>query len=161
MVKGCLEMRCFPEIEYFLDMSPVDYVSKAIVYLSQQTNSLGKAFHLQHPNPIPLSDLVGWVQELGYSVRLVSYSQWQEELNQHLSSPDHPLYRLRPFLLQRWSEEQVTIPDLYLQSRRPIISCQQTLKALANSSISCPSLDATLLSNYASYLLSTGFLTPA
>jgi len=161
MVKGCLEMRCFPEIEYFLDMSPVDYVSKAIVYLSQQTNSLGKAFHLQHPNPIPLLDLVKWVQNLGYSVRLVSYSQWQEELNQHLSSPDHPLYRLRPFLLQRWSEEQLTIPDLYLQSRRPIISCQQTLQALANSSISCPSLDATLLTNYASYLLSTGFLTPA
>lgn len=55
MLKGCVQMKAFPDIDYWLDMSPVDYVSRAIVYLSQQPESISKAFHLQHPQPIHLS----------------------------------------------------------------------------------------------------------
>jgi thioester reductase-like protein len=68
---------------------------------------------------------------------------------------------LRPFLLERWSDEQITIPDLYLQARRPIISCEETLEALKGSSIVCPPIDSQLLMTYTSYLVQTGFLSLA
>ncbi|WP_414528769.1 thioester reductase domain-containing protein [Nodularia chucula] len=161
MTKGCLQMGSFPDVDYMLDMSPVDYVSKAIVYLSRQKQSLGKAFHLQHPQPISLKDLVEWVRSFGYPVEMIPYEQWQSQLINNVSSVENPLYTLRPFLLERWSDEQLTIPDLYLQARRPIISCQQTLKALSGSSIVCPPIDAQLLMTYTSYLIQTGFLTLA
>ncbi len=161
MVKGCLQMGSFPDVEYMLDMSPVDYVSKAIVYLSMQQESIGKAFHLQHPQPVPLSGLINWIQSFGYPVEKMPYEQWQAELINNVSSQDNPLYTLRPFLLERWSDEQLTIPDLYLQSRRPYISCEDTLQALAGSSIVCPSIDTQLLMTYTSYLIQTGFLSVA
>ncbi|MFN6470448.1 MAG: thioester reductase domain-containing protein [Nostoc sp. SerVER01] len=161
MAKGCLQMGSFPDVEYMLDMSPVDYVSKAIVYLSRQKESIGKAFHLQHPQPAPLKVLVDWIRSFGYSVEMISYEKWQSELINNVSSVDNPLYTLRPFLLERWSDEQLTIPDLYLQARRPHISCQDTLHALAGSSIACPTIDSQLFMTYTAYLIQSGFLNLA
>jgi thioester reductase-like protein len=161
MAKGCLLMGSFPDVEYMLDMSPVDYVSKAIVYLSRQKTSIGKAFHLQHPQPVPLTNLVDWVRSFGFPVEIISYEEWQAQLVNNVSSVENPLYTLRPFLLERWSEEQLTIPDLYLQAKRPHISCQDTLDALAGSSIACPPIDSKLFMTYTAYLIQSGFLDVA
>jgi thioester reductase-like protein len=159
MIKGCLQMGSFPDVDYMLDMSPVDYVSKAIAYLSLQDKSIGKAFHLQHPQPVALQTLVEWIRSFGFSIQMIPYEQWQNDLVTKVTSPDNPLFTLRPFLLERWSDEKLTIPDLYLQSRRPMISCQETLHALAGSSIACAPIDAQLLMTYTSYLVQTGFLS--
>jgi thioester reductase-like protein len=161
MTKGCLQMGYFPDVDYMLDMSPVDYVSKAIVYLSRQKESIGKAFNLQHPQPAALKMLVEWIRSFGYSVEMIPYEKWQSELINNVTSADNPLYTLRPFLLERWSDEQLTIPDLYLQARRPHISCQDTLHALAGSSIVCPPIDSQLFMTYTAYLIQTGFLNIA
>ncbi|MBW4627493.1 MAG: thioester reductase domain-containing protein [Brasilonema octagenarum HA4186-MV1] len=161
MIKGCLEMGCFPDVDYMLDMSPVDYVSQAIAYLSRQKESIGKAFHLQHPEPISLKMLVEWMHSFGFPIELVPYDEWQSMLVKNVTSQQNPLYTLRPFLLQKWSQEGLTIPDLYLQAKRPIISCQDTLKALTGSSIVCPPIDSRLFLTYSSYLISSGFLNVA
>ena len=158
MIKGCVQMGSFPKAEYMSDGSPVDYVSKSIVYLSRQPESIGKAFNLQHPEPKPITEMIEWLQSVGFPVDLVPYEKWQEELVNNLSSPDNPLYTLRPFLLERWSEKKLTIPDLYLQENRPIISCQATLDALAGSGIKCPEINSQLFMTYSSYLMQTGFL---
>ncbi|NJO29094.1 MAG: NAD-dependent epimerase/dehydratase family protein [Richelia sp. SL_2_1] len=154
MLKGCVQMGSFPDIDYWLDMSPVDYVSRAIVYLSQQPKSVSKAFHLQHPQPIHLSQLVNWISTLGYDIEQIPYEDWLNKLQSKACSPDNPLYTLKPFLLQRWTEEQLTATEIYIQARRPAeISCQQTLNALAASDIICPPLEPQLFSKYLSYLL--------
>jgi thioester reductase-like protein len=161
MAKGCLQMGSFPEVDYMLDMSPVDYVSKAIVHLSRQKESIGKAFHLQHPQPVPLTVLVDWVRSFGYPVDVISYDAWQEKLINDVTSAENPLYTLRPFLLERRSEEQLTIPDLYLKARRPEISCEDTLNALAGSGVVCAPIDSKLFMTYTAYLIESGFLNLA
>jgi thioester reductase-like protein len=161
MAKGCLQMGSFPEVDYMLDMSPVDYVSKAIVHLSRQKESIGKAFHLQHPQPVPLTVLVDWVRSFGYPVDVISYDAWQEKLINNVTSAENPLYTLRPFLLERRAEEQLTIPDLYLKARRPEISCEDTVNALAGSSIVCAPIDSKLFMTYTAYLIESGFLNLA
>lgn len=159
MVKGCILMGSFPDVDYSMDMSPVDYVSKAIVYLSLQKTSIGKAFHLQHPEPVPLMKLIDWLLSLGFPIKMISYEEWQRKLVNDVTSAANPLYTLRPFLLERWSTEQITIPDMYLQAKRPIISCQKTLNALAGSSVVCPPIDTQLFMTYSSYLMNNGFLS--
>ncbi|TAE60229.1 MAG: NAD-dependent epimerase/dehydratase family protein [Nostocales cyanobacterium] len=159
MIKGCLQMGSFPDVDYMLDMSPVDYVSKAVVYLSKQEKSIGQAFHLQHPQPASLKSLVEWIRTFGFKLEMIPYQQWQDDLINNVTDKENPLYTLKPFLLERWSDEQITIPDLYLQARRPIISCEETLKALQGSSIVCPEIDSQLLLTYTSYLMQTGFLS--
>jgi thioester reductase-like protein len=161
MIKGCLEMGCLPDVDYMMDMSPVDYVSQAIAYLSRQKEAMGKAFHLQHPQPVSLKTLVEWMHSFGFPIQLIPYDEWQTQLVKNVISQDNPLYTLRPFLLERWSQEGLTIPDLYLHAQRPIISCQETLKALEGSSIVCPPIDSKLFMTYSAYLISSGFLKVA
>ncbi|NET02812.1 MAG: NAD-dependent epimerase/dehydratase family protein [Sphaerospermopsis sp. SIO1G1] len=159
MIKGCLQMGSFPDVDYMLDMSPVDYVSQAVVYLSRQEKSITQAFHLQHPQPASLKSLVEWIRTFGFKLEMIPYEQWQDQLINNVTDQENPLYTLKPFLLERWSEEQITIPDLYLQTRRPIISCEATLEALTGSSIVCPEIDSQLLMTYTSYLMQAGFLS--
>jgi len=52
-----------------VDMTPVDYVSSAIVHLSRQKESLGKAFHLVNPHSLHLSKLVNEINALGYPLK--------------------------------------------------------------------------------------------
>ena len=46
LVKACVTLGAVPDLSIMLDIVPVDYVSKAIVHLSQQRESFGKAFNL-------------------------------------------------------------------------------------------------------------------
>lgn len=160
MLKGCIEMGSFPALDYMLDMSPVDYVSQSIVYLSQQPESIGKAFHLQHPEPVHLSKIVPLLKFVGYKIAQIPYQQWQTELKNTVL-PDNPLFTLQPFLLEKRTEAQLTVLELYLQSNRPKISCQETLNALKGSGISCPPINSKLLRTYLHRFLNSGFLQAA
>ena len=108
---------------------------------------------------MPLKNLVDWMHSFGFPIQLIPYEEWQSKLINNVSSPENPLYTLRPFLLERWSQEQLTIPDLYLKSNRPIISCDETLDALAGSSIVCAPINSQLFMVYSSYLIESGFLS--
>ncbi|MGF1589958.1 MAG: thioester reductase domain-containing protein [Pleurocapsa sp.] len=160
MLKGCIQMGSFPDLDYLLDMSPVDYVSQSIVYLSQQPESIGKAFHLQHPQPVQLNKIVRLLRLVGYKIATVPYQQWQADLKDTVQ-PDNPLFTLQPFLLEKRSEVQLTIIELYLQQNRPKISCKDTLIALKGSGISCPPINHKLLINYFQRFLDSGFLQVA
>ena len=158
MIKGCIQMgSIMADLDLMLDLSPVDYNSQAIVYLSRQKESLGKAFHLQNPYPLHWSQLVSFICSLGYQIDPVSYEDWQVQLS---NARKNPLYPLLPFFYHRWPEEQLTYIELNQQVRRPRISCQETLTALAETSIVCPPLDSKLLDTYFSYLIRCGFLDP-
>jgi thioester reductase-like protein len=160
MLKGCIQMGSFPDLDYLLDMSPVDYVSQSIVYLSQQPQSIGKAFHLQHPQPVQLDKIVKLLRLVGYQIKTISYQQWQTDLKNTVQ-PDNPLFTLQPFLLQKHSPAELTIVELYLQQNRPEVSCQETLAALKGSGINCPPINQKLLVNYFQRFLESGFLQVA
>jgi thioester reductase-like protein len=160
MLKGCIQMGSFPNLDYLLDMSPVDYVSQSIVYLSQQRESIGQAFHLQHPQPVQLNKIVRLLHLVGYKINTVPYQQWQANLKNTVQ-PDNPLFTLQPFLLEKRSAAQLTIIELYLQEHRPKIGCQNTLAALQDSGISCPPINHKLLFNYFRNFLDSGFLQAA
>jgi len=53
------------DLDLMLDLSPVDYNSRASS-LSKQKESLGKAFHLQNPYLLHWSKLVDFICSMGY-----------------------------------------------------------------------------------------------
>lgn len=155
MIKGCIQMgSIMADLDLLLDLSPVDYNSRAIVYLSQQKSSLGKAFHLQNPHLLHWNELTDFICSLGYPMRRVSYEAWQEQLNHER---ENPLYPLLPFFRHQWANN-LTYIELNEQGYRPLIGFEATLEALAGSAIVCPPLDAQLLSTYFSYFIRSGFL---
>lgn len=159
MIKGSIQIGCMADLNYALDIVPVDYVSQSIVYLSQQKESENKAFHLNNPRPLHWQQLVEYIQTLGYPIRKVPYEHWQELLSKVLrSNKKNPLYPLMPFFEKRSPAGHLTIPELHLSAKRPKISCQKTLDALASSSIVCPVAHTELIETYFSFFVRSGFL---
>ena len=134
------------------DITPVDYVSKAVVYLSKQQESLGKTFHLLNPQPIPMSKIIDWMRAFGYAIEQVSYDNWRTDLvDVTKNSPEHPLNSLLLSFPNSFSKEQLQVLQLKYD-------CQNTLDALEGSPISCPPPNAKLIHTYLSYFRERGFL---
>jgi thioester reductase-like protein len=155
-LKGCIQMGSIPNMNCGITLVPVDYVSRAIVYLSKQKESQGLAFHLNNPNYSSWNEVAHWIDELGFLVRQISYEEWEAELIKTTGSQDNALSGLLPFFLRRWSEEQLTFAGL--GQRRVKLNCQNTVARLTGSSIVCPRVDFKLLNTYFSYFVRSDFL---
>ncbi|MFS0516460.1 amino acid adenylation domain-containing protein [Nostoc sp. UIC 10607] len=159
MIKGFIQLGCVPDVDTIVDMTPVDYVSQAIVHLSKQKKSLNQIFHLSNHHPARSFQLFNFIREFGYPLQLMSNNQWQTELlNAAERSLDNPLYPLIPFFAssEGANEKEELAEDL---NSPPLKSdCQNTTDGLAGSSIICPPADSELLSTYFSYLIQSGFM---
>jgi len=148
-IKGIIQLGYAPDLDTTVDMTPVDYLSKAIVHLSQQEKSGDRVFHLCHPHPWRWFELTNWMRSFGYPLQPIDYNQFQAELLNEKMSPDNPLYPLIPFFSDR--------DDAESSSSTPA-SDRNTPEELADIPIACPPIDTQLLNNYFSYLIQSGFL---
>lgn len=140
MLKGCLQLSLFPEIEAILNLVPVDYISKTIVYLSQQELSLNNTFNLVNPRPLKWSQLLEWIKETNQKIEIVSYQEWYKKLQQVIHSKiDH---ELAPFLSLLKFENflQRSLGSFEFEENK-------TLQNLFNL-VSCPCVNEKLLEAY-------------
>ncbi|WP_333288377.1 amino acid adenylation domain-containing protein [Microcoleus sp. MON1_C5] len=148
MLKGCIQMGKTPDLDIMVDMTPVDYVSQAIVHLSKQKELVGKAFHLVNPHPIPWNQLFDFIRSLGYSLERIPHKQWNFELLKLVENSTenalHPLVSL-------FSDEAVSLQTIKILSI--CFDSQKAIDGLVGSCISCPPVDERLLNTYFSYLL--------
>lgn len=162
MIKISFQLGSVPDMDLMVDLTPVDYVSKAIVYLSKQKESLGKAFHLFNPRPLHWADLVKWLRSYGYSFQQSSYDEWRTALrNNSNGSMGNDLSSLMRFLYESPSQESGAVSK---KSEKEVpsvrLDCQNTLNGLAGSPVVCPPVDAELLNVYFSYFIESGLLPP-
>ena len=156
MIKGFIQLGSAPDLDLMINMTPVDYVSKAIVHLSRQKETLGKAFHFVNPHSLHLNQLVNEICSLGYPIQQITYDKWQAELL-NVDFQQNALSPLVSIFTERSSENQPTYLEkssIGLQS----FDCQNTVNGLAGTSIVCPPLDTRLLGNYFSYFKRSNFL---
>jgi thioester reductase-like protein/non-ribosomal peptide synthase protein (TIGR01720 family) len=161
MLKGFIELGFAPDVDTIVDMTPVDYISKAIAHLSKQKQSISKIFHLSNPHPIRSFELFNWIREFGYPVELMSHNQWQAEfLNAAERFSDNPLYPLIPFFAGMGSDRTSTQDSLEETSNSAAFDFdyRNTTEGLKNTSITCPPINAELLQTYFSYLIQSSFL---
>jgi thioester reductase-like protein len=158
LIKGCTEMGSAPVLDYWVNICPVDYASQAITYLAHQPQSENGIFHLMNPNPVTSVETTTWDERLGSFVERLPYKQWQQRLAEQATSPAHPLFSLRSFFLEPFSDERLTIPELYTRDKTPIFDCTATLKALEGSGIACHPVSPTLSATYFDYFLRQNML---
>ncbi|GCL38740.1 amino acid adenylation participated protein like [Sphaerospermopsis reniformis] len=149
LVKGCLETRIFPDVQMEDNLTPVDYVSKIIVNLSGQKESLGKAFHLVNPESTTIKDLFHLIRSLGYPVQMIPVEQWHSEISLESQMSDPGNLRVLSHIIPKMALEN---------SREPEIDYQNTINGLGNTDIMYPILDQNLLRTYISYFISSGFI---
>jgi natural product biosynthesis luciferase-like monooxygenase protein/thioester reductase-like protein len=147
MLIGCLELGVAPDLDTRIDITPVDYIARAVVHLGRRPASIGRIFHINNPHTIPFNAIFDLFATLGRRVRRVPYETWETEL---LAAPkDHALAPFLPLFYDRQASGQDSIAEESFGRRgTPAFDTSATLEALEGSGIRCPPVDATLMSTY-------------
>ncbi len=156
LIQGYVELGCAPIGEMVLDLLPVDYVSFAMVYLSQKPSSLGKTFHLIHPQPVSSNLLFEPLEKAGYGIDRIPYAQWYEKLIAIAqNNPNHALYPLVSLFSSRRNDSSP--PEQNANAQVPF-DCQNTQNALKDSPVQYPTLNYELFETYVSAMQNAGVL---
>lgn len=154
---GSVQAGYGPDIKSAMDMTPVDYVARAIVYLAQQPDSLGKVFHLLNPQASSWSDIMETVMELGYPLRKLPFDAWVEAIEDYADRASNPLQPLLPFLHLDFAARMFGVSDAAYQA----LGTQATLHALEGSGVRCEAIDHALIRTYVQRFVEMGRLLPA
>lgn len=149
LLKGCLQLGKAPHLPHHLNLTPVDYVSQAIVSISSEPNHLGQTFHITHPHSISWNHLMHCIKASGYALDLCPYSLWLSQLRTQIEAgqPND----LATFLSTLHCEDDLPLEKAEFDSRL-------AQKALSKSSLICPEIDQNLVGKYLSYLTQSGEL---
>ncbi|OQK16460.1 hypothetical protein AU255_00700 [Methyloprofundus sedimenti] len=154
MIKAYVDVGYAPTEWTGFDIAPVDYVSKAIVYLSSKHESRGQTFHLNNPNSVSNRLIIDVLRAERFKLDLVSMQEWINKIDKEVDgSPEHPLYPL-VFLLTKH------ISDSAEEAHSPHFSCKKTVIALRDSGVVCPDIDNEIVHRYIAYFIRINFLNP-
>ncbi|MGH8605474.1 MAG: thioester reductase domain-containing protein, partial [Gammaproteobacteria bacterium] len=127
-IKGCVELGCAPDSELQLNLTPVDFVIKALVWLSRRAESNGAVFHLINDTATLCNRVFEKLVDVGYPLKMVPYLEWVRRLREAAESENAK--DLVP-LLQYFDEH------LPAKSQQRIFDSSYTRERLKLSGIRC------------------------
>lgn len=154
LIKGLIQLRLAPTLDLPMHLTPVDYVSQAIVQLGSQPQEWGKAFHYSNPQSLSLAELVNYMRSRNYEIQELEYDLWLQALVELDATQDNSLKPLIPIL----SSSNVGYAKYLEVLNLGNVSRQNVIDGLVTTSISCPALTSDLLNTYFVYLIQSGFL---
>ncbi len=144
IITGSIQSGYAPDITTKMDMTPVDYAAKSIVYLSRQQQSLGKVFHLLNPEPVTWSSVMDSLIELGYPLEKLRFKTWVDAIGRLDDSVCNPLQPLLPFLHLDIAARMFGVSDDAYHA----LGTAATLRALEGSNIRCAPINRDLIRTY-------------
>ncbi|HVC19694.1 MAG TPA: amino acid adenylation domain-containing protein [Vicinamibacterales bacterium] len=162
-IKGLIQLGAAPAVHPIDNMSPVDYVSRAIVRLSRSPVSRDlPAFHVINPQWFQWDRMFEFIRARGYPLAQVPYRAWHQRLVEACRAGDDnalkPLLPLFPVPPEAGQDPAVEMPP---PVEPPRARCEVTAEALDGTGVECPAIDGALLSRYFDYFVRTGFLASA
>ncbi len=154
MLGGCIQIGAAPDIRNSMDMTPVNYIAAAMVYLSRQQELVGKVFHLLNPAPIHWSDIFDMVIAEGYAVNKLPFNEWVEAVEEKADPSKNVLYPLLPFFHINFARRMLGVSDTHY----PLLGTASTQAAMRGSGLTCSKIDRALIHTFLSYLAQTGRL---
>jgi amino acid adenylation domain-containing protein/thioester reductase-like protein len=148
LLSSFIQLRSAPDVDWMIDMTPVDYISQAIAHLSLQPESLDKAFHLANPHSLPIATLVNDLNRFGYPVNPIPYEQWQTLIHKHSNA----LTPLTSAIDNGGGRRSFSQLEFWLAGTQQF-DHQNTLNGLKGTAITCPVINTSILDKYLSYLI--------
>ncbi len=145
LMKGCIQLGVAPNWNKRVTLLPVDFASQAIVKIAQATPIKSGVYHIDHPQGLLWTDLIAWLNNYGYNIKLCSSDEWIKQLV--LINPSNSLY---PFLPTYLSQIEPTLS--------PSVMMDKTKEIMTEISLAYPEINDALLVKYINYLCQVGFL---
>jgi thioester reductase-like protein len=154
LLVSCINMKVIPDIFINIHITPVDYVSKAIAYLSLREDSIGKAFNLINKIIPSAGDLSDAIRQYGYNIDVIPYEQWQ---NTMFNNNTTNMLKILECLFKQNVNSETSIIRRY-SDMEPIIDTTNVDNALIGSNIQCPSVTFELLFKYLDYFKTKSYI---
>ncbi|GAM88109.1 hypothetical protein ANO11243_061400 [Dothideomycetidae sp. 11243] len=143
-----------PKVEgWRAEMTPVDFVSKAIVHLANQTQAKQLVFHIGDPDPVDTTVVFDDLEKLGYPTERIPFDDWVTLWNEKRGSV-------------KGGDGAFTI-DI-LRSGMPNVEFLRDIVVLNNAQtrpyraiVERPKVDSVLLETYARHWFARGWLKSA
>ena len=154
IIKGSVQLGCYPDLDLPVQLVPVDRVAGALLALASRPGAESASFDLAHPEPVGLGTVFDWVSGFGYRLRRVSYADWLTALQESAArSWDNALF---PFL------GLFTAPGQGGPGAGPAglgaALPGPARSAYRESGTDCPPIDQRLLHTYLTELVRSGYL---
>ncbi|HEX4045511.1 MAG TPA: amino acid adenylation domain-containing protein [Gammaproteobacteria bacterium] len=144
LLKGCIQLGLAPDYHEKIAILPVNFVSQSIVRISLLQPADSHVYHIDHPIGILWRDLIAWVNEYGYNVKIIPTAEWKNSL---LSiTRENALFPFLPYYL--------SLPDNY---QSPETNTTYTTSILNVLDMPYPEINAKLLTIYFDFLRSINF----
>ncbi len=155
LMQGYLRSAMAPEGDAPLEMLPVDYLTRAIVYLIDKPAALCGTYHMIHSMPASTSLIFDACKLEGLEMTRVGRDEWRDTVSRIIrEEPDHPLYPLAG-LIDRPAPEDHAVGT---RTRSRSFDCTATRNALSDAPFTEPSLDAALFRTYLRAFVTAGAL---
>jgi hypothetical protein len=162
LIKACIQMGVHPIDDYHLDVTPVDYVARAIVHIARDAGNHDRLFQLPHPDPPGYPEVYDHVRAYGYALEPLPFQEWVKRVVE--AAQDDPTNALTVFAGVADNYEKFTergrLEGVGGRIREIRFDGARTHAALAGSGIACPPLDAALVHRYLDYFVRIGFYPP-
>lgn len=159
LIGGCVALGHAPELDWMLDVCPVDYVARALARIVRSPYYEQRVVHLCNSRPAHWNEAVLWLDLHGYRVASEPFAVWIERVRRETRAPTHPLHPLRLFLLRQPAGEGGRyLPQLYANPHSPALRAERSRAWLERLGVRCPRLDSRLLARYADHWVRDGVL---
>ncbi|MEU1282459.1 thioester reductase domain-containing protein [Streptomyces sp. NPDC005805] len=126
-------------------LTPVDYVSAAVVALSRRPESAGGTFHLYNQSHGSFAGFVGELRSLGYELAELDWDAWSGAVK---SDPDNVMLPLMEAFEMMASANEAFYPP---------VDTAVAERALDGTGVGCPPMTAALFRRYMDFFVRAGF----
>jgi polyketide synthase PksN len=127
------------ESDGHFDITPVDYVSRAIVALALQRNTPSETYHLLNPHPLTYTGVINLLKGEGYPIKHILQSEYKAMLE----SPEFTYKSATTFAFRSWLSKSNF--DFRVTST---FDSRETVAKLRPFGIVCPPIDQKLMHTY-------------
>jgi thioester reductase-like protein len=156
-IRACVQLGAAPVMDPVVEMSPVDYVSRAAAAVIRRPDSLGRAFHLANPRPMRLGQLLGWVRAAGYPLEPLPPEEWLRRMQSSATYKDRDAVSA---LLPLMGATALHAVDDESADAGPFVDDRNTRAALAGTGIDGPAITTESVAVFLARMAAAGLLNP-
>ncbi len=149
-----------PSADIALDLTPVDFVARAILSLRGAKGAEQAAYHLASPRRFTLVEIADWLEQAGLPVELVPLDAWCGSLagfaDRH---PKDPAAALAAIFAPNGPRDETGPSFFEVAARRARFSTAHAQEDLGTLGISCPVVEKSTFARYVGFLRQSGYLS--